>query len=243
MKVERLLSVVERARVHAALGDPARLAIVDRLTLGDASPSEIGRVLGLASNLLAHHVKQLEQAGVLERSRSEGDHRRTYLRLRPQVLAGLTPAGVLRVPRVVFVCTHNSARSQLAAALWKRRSPVPVASGGTEPAERVHPLAVAVAREYGLSLTRARTHRVGEVLRQDDLVVAVCDTAHEHLGNHLGDHRGGGAVARLHWSVPDPARVGTGDAFDDALRDLTDRVDRLVPAVQLQADSREPLDD
>ncbi len=188
MKVERLLSVVERARVHAALGDPARLAIVDRLTLGDGSPSEIGRALGLASNLLAHHVKQLELAGVLERSRSEGDHRRTYLRLRPQVLAGLTPAGVLRVPRVVFVCTHNSARSQLAAALWKRRSPVPVASGGTEPAERVHPLAVAVAREHGLSLTRARTHRVGEVLRPDDLVVAVCDTAHEHLGNHLGDH-------------------------------------------------------
>src|SRR4051812_40448316 len=128
MNIERL--VAERARVHAALGDPARLAIVDRLMLGDASPSEIGRALGLASNLLAHHVKQLEQAGVLERSRSEGDHRRTYLRLRPQVLTGLVPAGLVRAPRVVFVCMHNSARSQLAAALWKRRSAVPVASGG-----------------------------------------------------------------------------------------------------------------
>ncbi|HEV7650415.1 MAG TPA: helix-turn-helix domain-containing protein [Actinophytocola sp.] len=239
MNVERLSSVVERARVHAALGDPARLAIVDRLTLGDASPSEIGRALGLASNLLAHHVKQLEQAGVLERSRSEGDHRRTYLRLRPQVLTGLLPAGLVRVPRVVFVCTHNSARSQLAAALWKRRSPVPAASAGTEPAERVHPLAVAVAREHGLSLTRARTHRVGDVLRPDDLVVAVCDNAHEHLGDQLG----ASAADRLHWSVPDPARIGTDDAFDRALRDLTDRVDRLVPAVHLRADSEGDTDD
>lgn len=215
--------------MHAALGDPARLAIVDRLTLEDASPGEIGRALGLPSNLLAHHVKQLEQAGVLERSRSEGDHRRTYLRLRPQVLGGLLPTGLLRVPRVVFVCTQNSARSQLAAALWKRRSPVPAASGGTEPAERVHPLTVAVARAHGLSLTRARTHRVGDVLRPADLVVVVCDNAHEQLGDR--------AVDRLHWSVPDPARVGTGNAFDRALRDLTDRVDRLAPVVRPRGDS------
>src|SRR6187401_1318616 len=142
MNVDRLSAVAERARVHAALGEPARLAIVDLLVLGDASPSELGRALGLSSNLLAHHVKLLEQAGVLERSRSEGDHRRTYLRLRPDALAGLAQAGIVRAPRVVFVCTHNSARSQLAAALWQQHSTVPVASAGTDPAKRVHPLAV-----------------------------------------------------------------------------------------------------
>jgi hypothetical protein len=42
-----------RARLHAALGEPARLAIVDLLTLGDAAPSELGKALGLPSNLLA----------------------------------------------------------------------------------------------------------------------------------------------------------------------------------------------
>lgn len=226
MNIEWLSSVVARARLHAALGEPARLAIVDRLLHGDVSPSELGQGLGLASNLLAHHVKLLEQAGVVERSRSEGDHRRTYLRLRPGALARLTPENELRAPRVVFVCTHNSARSQLAAALWKRRSRVPSASAGTEPAERVHPLAIQAARSRGLSLARARTVHVREVLRPDDLVIAVCDTAHEHLG-HPGD--------RLHWSVPDPARVGTETAFDDALRELTDRVDRLAPAVHTGA--------
>jgi ArsR family transcriptional regulator, arsenate/arsenite/antimonite-responsive transcriptional repressor / arsenate reductase (thioredoxin) len=219
MSTERLPT--ERARVHAALGEPVRLAIVDRLVLGDASPSEIGRALGLSSNLLAHHVKLLEQAGVLARSRSEGDHRRTYLRLRPDTLAGLVPTGIVRAPRVVFVCTHNSARSQLAAALWQERSTVPVASAGTEPARRVHPLAVAVARGHGLALTPAGTSHVGDVLRPDDLVVAVCDNAHERLGPR----------ERLHWSVPDPARSRSRTAFDRAFDDLADRVDRLAPAV------------
>ena len=214
--------LVARARLHAALGEPARLAIVDRLLLGDTSPSEVGRELGLPSNLLAHHVKLLDQAGLVERSRSEGDARRTYLRLRTAALSGLVPSGVRRASRVVFVCSRNSARSQLAAALWARHSGVPAASAGTRPAERVHPMAVATAKAHGLSLARARTHHVEQVVRADDLVVAVCDNAHEELD----------PADRLHWSVPDPAAVGTRDAFDAAYRDLADRVERLVPAVR-----------
>ncbi|MGQ0842096.1 arsenate reductase/protein-tyrosine-phosphatase family protein [Actinokineospora sp.] len=221
MNSEWSSATVDRARRHAALGEPARLAIVDRLLLGDSSPGEIGRALGLPSNLLAHHVKLLEQAGLVDRSRSEGDRRRSYLRLRTRALADLVPARVRGAPRVVFVCTHNSARSQLAAALWMRRSAVPTASAGTEPAGRVHPLAAAAARGHGLSLSH--TAHVDDVLLPDDLVVAVCDNAHERLGSRATD--------RLHWSVPDPARVGTRAAFDHALRDLADRVDRLAPAV------------
>src|SRR3989337_1300266 len=70
-----------RAGVHAALADPARLAVVDLLCVGDASPSELQAALDLPSNLLAHHLRVLQHAGVIERSRSEGDRRRTYLRL------------------------------------------------------------------------------------------------------------------------------------------------------------------
>jgi len=215
--------------VHAALGEPARLAIVDRLMLGDASPTEIGRELGLPSNLLAHHLKLLEQAGMIERSRSEGDHRRMYLRLRPEPLAGLLPAGLHTAPRVVFVCTHNSARSQLAAALWARQSPVPAASAGTHPATQVHPRAVAVARSRGLSLARARTSQIDDILHDGDLVVAVCDNAHEELGTR----------DRLHWSVPDPARIDTDDAFEQAFTDIADRIGRLAPAVHLPGDDHD----
>jgi protein-tyrosine-phosphatase/DNA-binding HxlR family transcriptional regulator len=231
MNTEWSSSVRERARLHAALGEPARLAIVDRLVLGDASPTEIGRELDLPSNLLAHHLKLLEQVGVIERSRSEGDHRRTYLRLRPRTLTGLLPVGPRTAPRVVFVCTRNSARSQLAAALWARQSPVPVVSAGTHPAARVHPRAVTVARSRGLSLARSGTSRVDEVLREGDLVVAVCDNAHEELGTHAGD--------RLHWSVPDPARVDTADAFERAFTEIADRIDRLAPAVHLPGESHD----
>ena len=68
--------------MHAALGEPGRLAIVDRLTPGDASPGELADHFGLATNLLAHHLRVLEQAQVIRRVRSEGDKRRSYVQLR-----------------------------------------------------------------------------------------------------------------------------------------------------------------
>ena len=57
-----LVSIERRAAVHAALGEPVRLAIVDRLGPGDASPGELAEAVGLASNLLAHHLKVLDEA-------------------------------------------------------------------------------------------------------------------------------------------------------------------------------------
>jgi protein-tyrosine-phosphatase len=218
-----LSSVETRARIHAALGDPARLAIVDALTLGDASPGEIGHELGLPTNLVAHHVKVLEAAGLLVRSRSEGDRRRTYLRLRPETLTVLAPPCLDVTGRVVFVCTHNSARSQLAAALWRDRAGTPVASAGTAPAPRVHPRAVDVARRHGLTLDPTGTAHVTDVASAGDLLIAVCDNVHEDLT--------GPVRPRLHWSIPDPARVDTDDAFEAAYTDLASRIDRLAPAL------------
>ena len=217
-----LKSIERRAAVYAALGDPARLAVVDALLLGDRSPSELGEALGLPSNVLAHHLRLLEQAGVVGRGRSEADRRRSYIRLIPTALP-MAPVAGLAAPRVVFVCTLNSARSQLAAALWARRSPVPVASAGTHPARRLHKRAVAAGRRHGLALQDARTASVAEVLRPDDLVVAVCDSAYEELG---------AGPNRLHWSVPDPARVDTQAAFERAYEQIEQRVDRLADAVE-----------
>src|SRR5262245_4196502 len=111
-----LFSVEARAKIHAALGDPARLAIADILTVGDASPGEIGARLGMPSNLVAHHLGVLADAGVIGRRRSEHDRRRSYLRLLPAALAALRAPALAAPRRVVFVCTRNSARSQLAAA-------------------------------------------------------------------------------------------------------------------------------
>lgn len=218
------VSLTARARLHAALAEPARLAIVDGLLLGDASPTELSRALGIPSNLLAHHLALLEQAELITRARSEADQRRMYVRLNPGALADRTPDTARIAPRVVFVCTSNAARSQLAAALWRRRSTLPAASAGTAPAARVHPRAIAVAGRHGLDLARARTRSLDQVLSSDDLLIAVCDNAYEHLDSRLTD--------RLHWAVPDPVAVGTVAAFEAVLADLSDRVDRLAPLVR-----------
>jgi ArsR family transcriptional regulator, arsenate/arsenite/antimonite-responsive transcriptional repressor / arsenate reductase (thioredoxin) len=215
--------LTSRANVYAALGEPTRLAIADALSLGDASPGELARAMGLPTNLLAHHVNVLEQAGVLVRRRSEGDRRRTYLHLVPAVLTGLIPVPLREARRVVFVCTHNSARSQLAAAMWTQHNPVPAASAGTQPAAQVHPRAVRIARRHGLDLRDAHTHHLDQVLDDEDLVVAVCDNAYEQLS--------AGPAPDLHWSVPDPAPVDTDSAFEAAYTDLAGRVDRLAAAV------------
>ena len=61
-----------RAAVHAALADPARLHIIETLGAGDASPSDLAAMLAMPSNLLAHHLRVLEQAGLLARRRSDG---------------------------------------------------------------------------------------------------------------------------------------------------------------------------
>jgi protein-tyrosine-phosphatase len=220
--------VRRRARIHAALGDPARLAIVDALMLGDASPGEIAHHLDMPTNLVAHHAKVLTDAGLVVRTRSEGDRRRTYLRLQAAALAALAAPSLTTADRVVFVCTHNTARSQLAAALWRQRTGRPVTSAGTRPAARVHPRAVTIAHRHGLTLDPTGTAHVAVVIRDGDLVIAVCDNAYEDLTNHAEP---GGVRPRLHWSIPDPVRVDTDAAFENAFTDIAARIDRLAPAL------------
>lgn len=212
-----------RVTMHAALADPARLTIVDLLLVGDASPTELQARLSMPSNLMAHHVGVLDRAGLIRRQRSGGDRRRTYLSLVTTALDQLVPTADRTAERLVFVCTQNSARSQLAAAVWRRHSPVPATSAGTSPAAEIHPGAVAVARRYGLALRPTVPRRVDDVLRPEDLVVAVCDNAHEELSP---------ALPRMHWSVADPTRKGTDAAFERTLEDLTERVRRVAPAIR-----------
>jgi protein-tyrosine-phosphatase len=217
-------SLRRRATTHAALGDPHRLAVVDALALSDCSPSHLARELGIETNLLAHHLDILEGAGLIERVASSGDRRRRYVRLRAAALAALAAAPALTARRVLFVCTGNSARSQLAAALWNVASPARAESAGTHPASRVHPRAVATAARHGLDLSAARPRGIAEVTDAPDLVVSVCDRAHEELAAWPD-------ATRLHWSVPDPVRTGTAAAFERTFATLRTRVATLGPLV------------
>ncbi|HKT60564.1 MAG TPA: metalloregulator ArsR/SmtB family transcription factor [Gemmatimonadales bacterium] len=210
-----------RARVakHAALADPARLRIVDLLTLGDLSPTELQSELGMPSNLLSHHLRTLEDAGLATRHRSEADKRRSYFQLAPGALEGLAPGREHGAGRLLFVCTRNSARSQLATALWQQASDIPSTSAGTHPAEHIAQGTIDVARRYGLDLAGLTPRPLEEVAREEDLIVTVCDNAHEELPGLRG----------IHWSIPDPLRLNTREAFENVFTDINRRINDLAP--------------
>jgi protein-tyrosine-phosphatase len=213
------VALAARAARHAALGDPARLELVDELCVSDRAPVELRRQLGMESNLLAHHLDVLERVGLIERSRSSGDGRRRYVHLLPEQLEGLGPARYIRAGAALFVCSANSARSQLAAALWRQTTGEPATSAGTHPADRVHPGALAAARRAGLDLDGVTPRDLADVEALPPLVITVCDRAHEELDPD---------DSWLHWSIPDPVLVGTKAAFDAALADLRDRIRAFV---------------
>ena len=171
-----------RAAVHAALGDPVRLAIVDELAVSDRSPVELRRLLGIESNLLAHHLDVLEGVGLIERSRSSGDGRRRYVHLLRDALDGLGPGRPVASGR-----RCSSARRTRPAASS------PLRCGGTSPGSPAdlgrHPPGRAGAsgarspqRTGPGSTSPAPTPRAlatGDAL--PPLVVTVCDRAHEEL--------------------------------------------------------------
>lgn len=210
------MNLQERATRFAALGDPVRLAMVDDLVTSDRSPAELAQRHGLASNLLAHHLGALEEAGLVERSRSSGDGRRRYVHLLRSALSGLEIGVPVPAGPVLFVCTHNSARSQLAAAVWSAETGSTAASAGTHPADRVHPGAIAAADRAGLDLGGARPRQLTDVDVDPALVVTVCDRAHEELPPN---------PAWWHWSVPDPVEDPTPAAFDAVVADLRSRME------------------
>lgn len=214
---------VFQARVakHAALADPARLRIVDLLTLGDLSPTELQAELGMPSNLLSHHLRTLEAAGLATRHRSEADRRRSYIRLATGALEGLAPGVEHGASRVLFVCTRNSARSQLAAALWQQVSEIPSTSAGTHPADRIEQGAIDVARRHGVDLADFPPRGLEQVAGEGDFVVTVCDNAHEELPSLGG----------VHWSVQDPFRINTEEAFEKAFKEISDRINDLASRV------------
>ncbi len=209
----------ERAAIHRALGEEHRLRLVDCLIGSDRTPGELADMTRMSSNLLAFHLRRLEEAGIVERRRSEGDSRRRYVHLRTERLDRTLPdERTPRPQRILFVCTHNSARSQFAEAIWRLGGEGEAWSAGTSPVNQVHPLAVDSARSYGVDLSRMRPKGYEAVPLSVDLVVSVCDRAFEAKIPVTG--------RRVHWSVPDPIRGGR-QAFESAFAEIAERVARL----------------
>lgn len=197
--------------------------MVELLSWGDLTVQELAAASDMPGNLLAHHLNVLEEAGVIERRVSEGDHRRKYVTIRRDILGGMVPPSpAAPVGPILFVCSHNSARSQYAAARWRAQTSRPAGSAGKEPARRVHSIAVRVAAEGGLDLSGAVPRGYESVEVAPDLVVSVCDRAREAKPPF--------EAVMVHWSIPDPVAMGSVAAFRSAFSEIDDRIRWLAGA-------------
>lgn len=214
------MSLPQRAAVHSALGEKGRLRLVELLVDGDLTVRELGTALAMPGNLLAHHLNVLEEAGVIERLASDGDRRRRYVTLRPEHLDGLVPSLARLSGSVVFVCSHNSARSQYAAAYWHSVTGGDPVSAGSHPSDQVHPAAIRIALERGIDLSSALPRGYESITFVPDFLVSVCDRAREEPLP--------AAQRRMHWSIPDPVPAGKVAGFRSAFAEVERRVDQLI---------------
>lgn len=125
--------------------------------------------------------------------------------------------------RVLFVCTGNSARSQMAEGFAKAMG-IEAFSAGTHPKDAVHPLAVAVMAEKGIDISHHKPKPLDlEFAKTVDLVVTVCGEADAECA-HLPL-----PVPKIHWDLPDPAKAeGSEEEKLRAFREVRDEIEKLV---------------
>jgi arsenate reductase (thioredoxin) len=131
--------------------------------------------------------------------------------------------------RVLFLCTHNSARSQMAEGLLRRMGggQFEVFSAGTE-TTRVHPLAVDAMRELGIDISGHRSKTLAAFAGEHfDYVITVCDRANETCPIFPND------TARIHWSFEDPsAAEGTDEQRLKVFRNVRDMIQQRLRILQ-----------
>lgn len=246
-------AVQQSLRVLKLLADETRWRLLHELRLSDYQVGELVERLGLSQNLVSYHLGLLRQAGFVQVHRSDADGRALYYRLKldalhggfRQVAASLHGPDVVshdEVPAlpVVFLCSGNSARSQMAEG-WLRHlsgGRVPVQSAGVNP-RPIQPLVVQVMQEVQIDVSQQHAKGLDHLkpFEPPPLVITVCDAAREHIHSQTLHAR-----ASLHWSVPMPARMQlTGGselmvfrALRDELRERVEGLLSLLPTLAAQ---------
>ena len=239
-------------------GHPLRWRLLSELACSDRRVGELCELAGQRQSLVSYHLRQLRDGGVVSARRSLADGRDTYYvlelsrcgELLGSAGASLHPGLALAVgshrggaparARVLFLCTGNSARSQMAEALAEQLSAgvVRAASAGSHP-KPLHPNAVRALRERGIDLAGRRSKHLSEFTgRRFDYVISLCDRVREICPEFPGTPRA------IHWSVRDPAREpGTDDetlpAFERTAAELETRIGFLLEAIKHTTDSQE----
>jgi protein-tyrosine-phosphatase len=228
-----------------------RWELLRELAAGDRQVQELTGRLGQPQSLVSYHLGQLRKAGLVSGRRSSADGRDTYYRLELASCAGLLagtgealhPALRMVVPappsathyapaRVLFLCTGNSARSQMAEAFLRHGTAGALSaySAGSRP-KPVHPHAVTVMAEYGIDLTGSRAKHLDTFIDDVfDVVITLCDRLREVCPEFPGDPRS------AHWSLPDPAGTSDGySAFRRVAAEISERVGYLQHTLTVPA--------
>jgi len=234
-------------------GHPLRWRLLRELAYSDRQVSELIARVGERQSLISYHLGRLRAGGLVTARRSSADGRDAYYRvdlvtcseLLSSAGAALHPGLALSAVgtsgptttvggRVLFLCTGNSARSQMAEAFLKHatNNSVEVFSAGSHPS-RLHPNAVRVMRGYGIVLTGRAKHLDEFAGQRFDYVVTLCDRVREVCPEFPGPGHA------IHWSMANPADDGDTDlatypAFEGAAAELATRIRFFITLLQQQ---------
>ncbi len=239
------------------LANDLRWGLLKALTTSDYQVNELVSQLQQPMNLVSYHLRKMREDALVTTRRSEADGRDVYYsldlnRLRQMYLdagAALHPALGIKLPlvdaawlknqRVLFVCTHNSARSQMAEGLLRHQSQgyLDVLSAGSHPTS-VHPDAIATMDSLGIDIRQQQSRSLNDIADQPfDYVITVCDKAREVCPTFPG------SGASIHWGFPDPVAiqdpVERRTVFEQTARQLKSRIAYFVSTLPIHASERE----
>ncbi|MBL8771195.1 MAG: helix-turn-helix domain-containing protein [Phenylobacterium sp.] len=222
---------------------PLRWRLLEELGRGDRTVQELTERVGEPQNLVSYHLGKLRAGELVSARRSAADGRDMYYRLHLDRVGGqLSTAGAAlhpglrlapRVPadgytrsgRVLFLCTGNSARSQMAEALLRVRSGgrIEAESAGSQP-RPLHPNAVRVMREdFGIDISGQAPKPIADVAgRRFDSVISLCDRVREACAQLPG------RPETQHWSLPNPATGGADAATYPLFRHVADELSNRI---------------
>jgi len=226
-------------------GHPLRWRLLSELARSDRQVRELKALLDQPQNLVSYHLSRLRAGGLVTARRSSADGRDAYYsidltrcgELLTAAGAALHPGLRFRPPdagpvraraSVLFLCTGNSARSQMAQALLEQMAgtAVTAASAGSHP-KPLHPNAVRAMREYGIDISSRQSRHLsvfdGEHV---DYVITLCDRLREICPEFPGP------AEVIHWSIPDPgAGTGAYPAFRAVAAGLRTRIGFLLARI------------
>ncbi|MBI5283577.1 MAG: ArsR family transcriptional regulator [Chloroflexi bacterium] len=258
MKVERGPDTAPPSFLQLA-GHPLRWQLLSELARSDRQVRELTHIVRKPQSLVSYHLARLRAGQLVSMRRSSADGRDAYYRVDlercRELLAAaggaLHPGLALAPPvgdghasqgrrvRVLFLCTGNSTRSQIAEALLRQLAGdrVDAHSAGSHP-KSVHPYAVRVMRERGIDISSKGSKPLSKFARRRfDYVVTLCDRVREVCPEFPG------GPERIHWSVADPALEGDTDeerylAFQRTAAEIENRVRFLLYVIRQQTARR-----